>query len=120
MAPEDKEVLWAITEAGYQYKQDDFNLINSFVPTYILYAAYNAYIHRTTYREVDDTVPANLNPRQFGVSLCWVFSIAPEHHVRRKFHGKRKWGYLCWTGPEALITREVRGRRPVRIPPDEE
>jgi hypothetical protein len=87
-----------------------------FVPTSVLYQAYRDYVGQFT-RYPDD--PATLNTRQFGAALLRVFPDLDEwdedlkrnpNRVQRRYHGKKKWGYLGVKGPLSIRTQDEPGR----------
>lgn len=109
------EVIEALKQSGYGYDEAH---ITSWVPTEVLYRAYRTWIGTLKYREPESET---LNPEQFGAALRRVFPFEPDDHLRRKFHGRRLWGYARVTGPEAVEVREVRAGpgRPHANPDDE-
>jgi len=116
LSPEEFEVRESIAEAGYTFDEMD---LESFVPTDVLYRVYRNWITaRQQFRLQQDEPPDDLNPRQFGAALNWVFDLE-DRKVRRRWHGKKKWGYLGFTGPEARPTRDCPGRPRVRLTEEE-
>lgn len=105
LTTEEWEVATALDEAGYKH---DPYAIRSFVPTRVLYREYIAYIRSKPYRHLNDDPPDDLSIKQFGAALnrAWC----EPQRVYRTWHGKRCWGYVGVTGPEAIETRDEPGR----------
>ena len=106
LTPEEYEVKQAIEDAGYQY---DHNNLTSFVPTSKLFGVYRQWISGKTYRQSQDQPPEDLNLKQFGFALRWIYNVA-DRKTRRRYHGSQEYGYLGFVGPDSLETYSWPGR----------
>ena len=110
---EEKDVARALSEYTTDTREvhpDDFT------PIRVLYQTYRDHIARFLN---DPTSPDPLDIRSFGAALMRVFPDLDDYDpaiggnpnkVRRRYHGKKMWGYMGLKGPLSLRTHGIPGR----------
>ena len=107
LTAEEYEVSMALRKGGYKREPQE---ITSFVPTIVLFQVYHRYIGGLQYRIYEDELPQDLGIRPFGAALNRVYDLDRGERLQRRWHGKKCWGYIGITGPEAILTRDEPGR----------